>query len=74
MEAVLTPAYGRIYKSASEAIDAYKSGKDWIFHNPAHRDNGRYCSCRDFDEDAKLELRYGPQNQQAVIAAKGPVS
>jgi hypothetical protein len=41
---VLMPAYGRSYKTSQEAIDAWKSGKDFKIVN------GPYCSIRDIDE------------------------
>ena len=41
---VLMPAYGRSYKTSQEAIDAWKSGKDFKIVN------GPYCSIRDIDK------------------------
>ena len=52
----LTPAYGRDYKSAAEAIEAYKSGKDFVLHDPTSRWNGCYCSIRDNLKD--VYIRY----------------
>jgi hypothetical protein len=38
---VVMPAYGRSYKTSSEAVEAWKSGKDFKVIN------GPYCSVRD---------------------------
>lgn len=67
---VLTPAYGKDYKSRNEAVEAYKSGKDWILHDPTSRWNGRYCSCRDFVGQT-VELRYN-KKQDVVLVNHNP--
>ena len=38
---VIMPAYGRQYKTSKEAVEAWKSGKDFKIIN------GPYCSIRD---------------------------
>lgn len=38
---VVVPAYGRKYKTSAEAVEAWKSGKDFKIVN------GPYCSVRD---------------------------
>lgn len=53
----LIPAYGRDYKSAKEAVEAYLSGVDFILADVSSEYHGRYCSCRDFPNQA-MELRY----------------
>ena len=63
---VLTPAYGRVYKTESEATEAYVAGKDFIFHNPSSPYDGKYCSCRDFPE-MLVEIRYGKYLEHATI-------
>lgn len=55
---VLTPAYGRKYLTEEEVITAYVGGKDFIFHDPSSRWDGKYCSCRDFVNES-VELRFG---------------
>jgi hypothetical protein len=54
---VLTPAYGRDYKSAAEAEKAYLEGKDWILNDISSRWDGKPCSCRNFPNQ-RVELRY----------------
>lgn len=63
---VLTPAYGRRYLTSDEAEDAYFRGDDFVFHNPASRWDGKYCSCRDF-KGQSVEIRYGKRNEKALI-------
>jgi len=64
---VLTPAYGRDYKSADEVIKAYREGKDFVFHNPADQYDGMYCSCRDFPGQ-RVELRFDKKTDAVIIA------
>ncbi len=47
---VLSPAYGRDYNTASEALKAFEDGKDFVCR-------GRYCSVKDF-KDAMVEIRF----------------
>lgn len=60
----LVPAYGRTYKSAKEATEAFCSGKDWV--TPM----GQLISIRDFIrlKIDTVELRYGVRREKAVIA------
>ena len=53
----LTPAYGRDYKSAAEALKAYKDGKDFVLNDVTSRWNGAYCSVRD-NLPGPIFLRY----------------
>ena len=50
----LTPAYGRNYKTAKDAIKDFVDGKDWKYVI-----TGQYCSIRDFEKGANVILRYG---------------
>jgi hypothetical protein len=49
---VVTPAYGRDYKSARAAIQDWKGEKDFRL-----QPEGCYCSIRDFPNQ-KVEIRY----------------
>ncbi len=54
----LTPAYGRDYKSAKEAVADYDDGKDFIINAvglPAKPINKSQCESAGF----KVTLRYG---------------
>lgn len=51
---ILTPAYGKDYKSKAEVEKAFRDGKD--FKDATQ--GGRYCSVRDFKEGTDIELRY----------------
>jgi hypothetical protein len=52
----LSPAYGREYESAREAIADFAAGKDFKYHLP----NGvaAYCSIRDFAEGATAMIHF----------------
>jgi len=56
---ILTPAYGRNYTSASEAVEAFQSGRhDFILNDPSSRWNGKPCSSRDFPPGTQVIIRY----------------
>lgn len=42
----ISPAYGRDYKSAREALKAWEAGKDFIIRSPPHA--GRYINKKDW--------------------------
>ena len=54
---VLSPAYGRDYKSAKEVKAALLSGKDFRIESIGPN-AGRYCSLRDFPVGQVLNVRY----------------
>lgn len=54
---ILTPAYGRDYKSAKAVIADYEGGKDFILNDITSQWDGKYCSIRDFPEEV-IQLRY----------------
>lgn len=64
--AVLTPAYGRKYHTFEEVDRAYRTGKDFVYHNPASQWNGKYCSCRDFLGEP-VELRFGENLEHVSV-------
>ena len=66
---VLTPAYGRDYKSAAEAEKAYMEGKDWILNDISSPWDGKPCSCRDF-VGKRVELRYNKLRKATVATYK----
>ena len=54
---IVAPAYGRDYKSAKTAKQAFLSGADFIVKDITSRWCGRYCSYRDFPGEV-IEVRY----------------
>lgn len=54
--AILTPAYGRDYKTALQIEADFRAGKDFVFAGVGQI--GRYCSIRDFKPGTTIELRY----------------
>ena len=63
---VLSPAYGRDYKSAKEVKAALFSGKDFRIESIGPN-AGRYCSLRDFPVGQVLNVRYRSLRQVLVI-------
>lgn len=57
-EVILTPAYGRDYKSADAAREAFLACKDWILNDPSSRWDGKPCSKNDFQAGQTIRLRY----------------
>ena len=54
---VLSPAYGRDYKSAKEVKADLIKGRDFRIES-AGPNAGRYCSLRDFPVGQVLNIRY----------------
>ena len=54
---VLSPAYGRDYKSAKEVKAELLAGKDFRIESIGPN-AGRYCSLRDFPVGQVLNVRY----------------
>lgn len=50
-ELVIVPAYGKLYKTNDEMLDAWKAGKDFQVRK------GPYCSIRDMKELRKSSAR-----------------
>jgi hypothetical protein len=63
---VLTPAYGRDYKSSEAVQKDYLEGKDFVLNDIASRWNGKYCSCRDFPGKI-VELRYDKKRKLTTV-------
>ena len=60
---ILSPAYGRDYKSKSEVLSALHGNKDFIINSVMPGYNGLYCSKRDIpaflvDGFTHIEIRY----------------
>lgn len=43
----VVPAYGRDYKTAADATEDWRAGKDFKIADVSSPYNGAYCSCRD---------------------------
>lgn len=67
--AVLTPAYGRDYKSAAEAIADFHANKDFIIRTITDKWVGKPCNKSDLLQYADynlIEIRFN-KNQDATI-------
>lgn len=61
----LTPAYGRVYNTATEARNAFLGGSGFILHTPL---GSTYCSIRDFvPGSSTANIRYGKGLGQIVV-------
>lgn len=62
----VTPAYGRDYHSAAEAVDAWHGSYDFRIGT-----DGPYCSRRDFPHDGAVRIvriRYGKLRNVVEVA------
>lgn len=61
---ILTPAYGRQYSSKAAFIADLVAGKDfWAKFGS----KSVYCSIRDIEPGAKIEIRYGRYNSKVDV-------
>ncbi len=69
----LSPAYGRDYKNAKEAKEAFLAGKDW---EGDYQLNFQICGKSDFQPGDTVLLRYKRLTQVASlkVPAKVPVT
>lgn len=63
----VTPAYGRDYKSAHEALGDWEAGKDFFLEAIDGRPYGTYCSRRDFRQGDEINIRYDRKRQKTVF-------
>lgn len=61
----VSPAYGRDYKSAKEAQEAFLSGKDFVMDSPGQ--GGTYCSVRDFAPGTIVEVRFNKKEKLLFV-------
>lgn len=57
MTLVVSPAYGRDYKTAKEALADWEKGKDFKIQGPPVF-CGTYCSIRDSNKFEAVEIRF----------------
>ena len=62
---VVSPAYGRDYKTAGAVEKDFRAGKDFVLCSLGT--GGRYCSIRDFEAGAHVELRYNRKLDQTIV-------
>jgi hypothetical protein len=63
---VVSPAYGRDYKSGEAAFADWKAGKDFILRDIVSAWRDKPCSIRDFHLDDQIEIRYNKLTQLLV--------
>jgi len=62
---VVAPAYGKDYKSATAAKEAFKSGLDFRYRGLS---GGSYCSIRDFKPGETVEIRYNKLLKLTILS------
>jgi hypothetical protein len=67
---VVSPAYGQDYSNRVQALEAWRTGKDFVHESAAALGGGRYCSIRDFKPGDKIEIRYRKRRQAVVETVK----
>lgn len=66
---ILSPAYGKDYKNESDAVEAYKSGADFI--NETHYTRGgTYISIRDITPQHSVQIRYNRRQKVAFLSTE----
>lgn len=63
----LVPAYGRDYRSKASVEADFRNGKDFRIADISSPDDGRYCSCRDFQKGTRVTIRYAKLRKVTVI-------
>ena len=59
---ILTPAYGRDYKTKKEVEKHFRAGKDFLL-----QPEDVYCSIRDFQPGVKVEMHYAKISKVTII-------
>jgi hypothetical protein len=62
---VVTPSYGRDYKSAKDAKADFLAGKDFSLNSMQY--GFAYCSIRDFESGVKVNIRYKNTTQVTTV-------
>ena len=64
---VVSPAYGRDYKSGEEAESAWKEGKDFTHESRGILGGGTYISSRDMNSGDVAEIRFDGRRQHVIV-------
>lgn len=67
-EGTLTSCYGRIYRTAKEAKEAFIAGKDFYWNHPS---GGTYCSIRDYAPGDVAKIRYNKNQNITFVTVPG---
>lgn len=63
----IAPAFGRDYKSAKEATEAFNAGKDFMLMS---MEGSGYISKRDIPVGTVVSIRYKKLTQQTIVTVK----
>lgn len=66
---VVSPAYGRDYKSKKEVEADFFGGKDFVMES-IDCQPGCYCSMRDFAPGTKVEVRYAKMTKVVILEVR----
>ena len=67
---ILTPAYGRDFRSAEKARINFRSKMDWSLNNITSRYDGKYCSIRDCKAGDIVTLRFNKNRSVTTYQVK----
>lgn len=67
---ILTPAYGRDYKTPEAMQEDFDNGKDFILHWMQSPWDGKYCSKRDFSIGSKVKGRFNRHQDITFLVVK----
>jgi hypothetical protein len=67
---VLTPAYGRDYKSKKEALADFEANKDFQHASAPFTGGGAYINKQDIPAGSRVQIRYKKLTQLCVVEVK----
>jgi len=66
---ILTPAYGRDYKSGKQILSDWNEEKDFILANFQDPDCGRYINKQQVQKGERIQVRYNQLRKTKVFIA-----
>lgn len=67
---VVSPAFGRDYRSASEARKAWQDGQDFIHESRLHTGGGTYINRDDVPAGSTIEIRFQKLESSTILTHK----
>jgi hypothetical protein len=65
---IVTPAYGKDYKTSKEAREAWDRGADFIIQDIVHPACGKPCNKRDVPKGEEITIRYDKMQKLVVLS------
>ena len=64
---IITPAYGRDYKSKKAALADFEANKDFVIENVNYIDCGRYVNAEQLRPGDRVQLRFDRLRKVAIV-------